>query len=374
MSGSPPSLSRRKRLAFGCSGLIIGWLLLEILVQVIWLVRFREFQILRDAMLGHTQSVARHLRATEQPYLCYVPAPGYANRLGVQHNEQGYRGRAVPMRRQPGLLRVLFLGGSTVYGWAVEDAAQAYPAQVERLLAANPPAGYRGVEVINGGLPQGTSAEMLTHYLFKFHYFRPDLVVIEAGGNDALAMVGPVYQPDYAHWRRQLHNVERLPAQSRWMMYSRVLATAIIVLFRYEYITPDSHTWPGGTVPPARWYPDLDERQGGRRPIPDEDLAIAHNLDTLVRQCQADGAKVLLVPFRSRAKSGQPEAMKAAFTRNEQIVQALAKRFAVPLAPFPESVVAEANWTDDCHLNAAGEEQKARHVEAHVRRALGAAP
>ena len=100
-----------------------------------------------------------------QSYLNFVPAPSYTNAYGRQHNAHGYRGELVPVKKVPGSLRVVCLGGSTTYGWAVRDPDATYPAQLQRLLAADLPAGFRRVEVINAGLAWGTSAELVNAQL-----------------------------------------------------------------------------------------------------------------------------------------------------------------------------------------------------------------
>lgn len=368
------ALPRRKKIAFGCLGFWFLFLLCEILCAVVWMARFPALEAIRLQMMGSGSAVALQHNAIEQPYLSYIPAPGYRNEYGPQHNEQGYRGAAVPMRRRPNTVRVLCMGGSTTYGWHAQHADQTWPAHLERLLEARMPAGCEDVEVINAGLPQGTSAEIYTHYAFKFHYFQPDLVILNTGGNDALPVNGPVYQPDYSHWRRQLHNVEALPSQSRWMMHSRLLSTFIIVLFRYEYISGNSHTWELGHTPATTWYPELDTRQGGKRPIPDDELAFKQNLEDVLDMVADDGHQALLVAFRLRENSTQPDEFKALVARNEQVLKDLAAKRGLPFAPFPESCISPDNWTDDCHLNETGEGEKAQYILPYAAAALWGEP
>jgi len=364
------TLTRRKKLAFGCLTFWFFFLLCEILCAVLWMMRFPTLEAIRQQMMGSGSAVALQHNAIEQPYLSYIPAPGYTNQFGQQHNEQGYRGPAVPMRRKPNTVRVLCMGGSTTYGWLVEKADETWPAHLQRLLEAQKPAGCGAVEVINAGLPQGTTAEIYTHYAFKFHYYQPDLVILNTGGNDALPVNGPVYQPDYSHWRRQLHNVEPLPPQSRWMMHSRLLSTFVIVLFRYEYISGNSHTWELGHTPATTWYPELDARQGAKRPIPDDELAFKQNLDDVLDMIQDDGHKAVLVAFRLTANSTQPDEFKSLVDRNERVLKAVAEARRLPFAPFPEACITPGNWMDDCHLNGPGSKEKAEHILPYAMQAL----
>jgi len=267
--------------------------------------------------------------------------------------------------------RVLCLGGSTTYGWGVAHAAEAYPARLEAILGRELPSGVNGVEVINGGLPYGTSAEMLTHYLFKFHYFRPDLVILEAGGNDADALTRLWYQPDYSHWRQAPCVAPSLPPWTRWMMRSRLVSFGYILAVHgalHEGLGPLIR--PGDGPPSARWYPEAGPVPPGERRVPPEDLALAHNLDVLVREAQADGARVLLVPFRPAPGNTYPALTQRAVATNEEVMRAYASDRDLVMTPFPAAVITAANWVDNCHLNAAGEGEKAEHIAGFARRLL----
>ncbi|MBI3735066.1 hypothetical protein HY256_00945, partial [Candidatus Sumerlaeota bacterium] len=145
-------------------------------------------EILRgDTLVAGSPELERKFSVIGYPYLLYICAPNNAER---GHNRYGFRGPEVAVKRSPGIARILFLGGSTTYGPAVA-ADQTYPAQVQSLLKEQLGSKYTDIEVINGGLPFGTTAELLTHYHFKYHYYRPDIVVINAGGNDAQLCPGP---------------------------------------------------------------------------------------------------------------------------------------------------------------------------------------
>jgi hypothetical protein len=185
----------------------------------------------RQLMAGEAVPEPEYQMSISQAYLLYIPSPNYADAAGPQHNSQGYRGRAVDLRRTPGVLRVLCLGGSTTYGWGTPRADDAYPAWLERILAKDLPPGWKGVEVINAGVPFGTTAENLTHYHFKFHYYRPDVVVINPGGNDAESMVSyDYYHPDYSHYRRAMQLPPPLPPLGRLLIRSRFVAMLLIPL------------------------------------------------------------------------------------------------------------------------------------------------
>jgi len=305
-----------------------------------------------------------------QPYLLYICAPNYAHPVnGPQHNADGYRGKAVTLERRPGVLRVLCLGGSTTYGWTVPYPNQTYPAVLEELLRTKLPAGYTAVEVINGGLPYGTSAEILTHYHFKYHYYRPDIVIINEGGNDAQGYTMPYYHPDNSNWRQAMINLRPLPKHARWLANSRFLSYIILHVFYIDQLTGGEFCIRDGAIPPAPWFKPKGRLLDDSVVIPYDQLSFAHNMETLIQEILFDGARVLLVPFRTAPGVYEHQGKDfelGQILRNEQIFKDFAKKYQVGFAPFPAEVITPSNWVDHCHLNPAGERQKAGHIAPYV--------
>lgn len=334
----------------------------------------------RRILLGRENTVLVRMQNTiGQPYLLYTSAPNYRDpRFGPQHNEDGYRGEAVPLDKRPGVLRVLCLGGSTTYGSSVGRPDQAYPAVLEELLREDLPEGYHDVEVINGGLKWGTSAELLTHYHFKYHYYRPDVVIINEGGNDAQGYTLPYYHPDNSNWRQPLVNLRPLPEAWRWLARSRLASVFILNVFYADQLYGGQFVIASGAKPAAPWFKPGGKFIERKQEIPREYLSFLHNMETLVRSAQADQARVLLVPFRPAPGGYEEKPFELSqIERHEKIFQELAAKYATGYAPFPADVISPGNWTDHCHLNVAGEREKASHLAPYVRRlfeASGAPP
>jgi len=320
-----------------------------------------KFEAIRLALMGSPDAAPLAFRLAGQPYLTIIPAPNVTDKFGPQHNQDGYRGQRYPMPRTPRTARVICLGGSTTYDWTVERADQTYPARLEAALDALKPAGVDDVEVINAGAISATTAELLTAYHFKFRYYRPDLVIINTGGNDAATEDTDFYQPDYSHWRRPLLEVTPLPPHSRWMLHSKALSLLITLFFESQYLGSLSMQWPNGHQADADWYPDSDRRTT-TTPLPDEDIAFRHNLSALIHELQRDGVNVLLVPFRLQPETNRTAKVKGLIARNEGILKALAAERHIPVAPFPHETISPENWSDDCHLTAAGAQQKANYL------------
>ncbi len=312
---------------------------------------------------GHT---ATFQNCVSQPYLLYAPSPNLDQGLMCRkHSYQGFRGDPVPLERTPRVARVLCTRGSTTYGVAAIEEDSSYPTRMQAILSHNLPEGTDGVEVINAGLPFGTSAEILTHYLFKYRYFKPDLVVIQTGGNDAMALrKGAYYQPDYAHMRQPLDVPHPLSSWGRTLCQSRLASWVIIRMMfdgdpRESTIQLDVYD-----PPPVAWHPAAQDPNIAET-LSDEDLAFTHNLHALVTQIRADGAKVLFVPFRLA-----PGHVDHGEARHEGILKQVALEREVSFAPFPVDAVDPSCWMDDCHLNVSGCFEKAWHLSPFVHKVL----
>ncbi len=331
-------------------------LVLTVLEGMGWLLSRSNPQIekIRFSLLGKTP-LERYQYCSGQAYLNYIPAPSLSHSGFAQHNAMGWRGESVPLARIPHVPRVLFLGGSVVYGWGVADPSQTYPAVCGQLLEDT--LGSRRVEIINAGAPWLTTAEMLNYYVLKFRYYRPDVVVINEGGNDAETVEAlPGYQPDYSHCRKPLALTTPLPAQSRWLMHSRLLSWLVIQLF-FSNLLHDEMFVHENTATPAAWYPKVTLET-----LPPEDFAYANNLGTLVREAAHDGARVILMEWAAQETHPEVAHVVDDYAYASQAMQTVAQQNNVPFVPFPRNKIAPRHWVDDCHLNAEGERIKAQHL------------
>lgn len=362
------ALSRGKKILFSTilTALVLGCL------QLIGWVAFAlnpTYEVVRQTLLGnrHMEVLAAR-NVIGQAYLLYIPSPGLVRMNVEQHNVQGYRGAAVPLRRTPGKLRILFLGGSTTYGWLVHMPDRTYPAHVGKILEANLPEGFDGVEIINGGVVWATTAEVMTHYLFKYRYYKPDIVVLNVGGNDSQAAIRPNYHPDYSHWRTPIPKVHPLADGVRWLMHFRPLAFAAVRVFYIDLLSGAHFVKRKDRTLPAAWYSyDTTRRDGKVPPVPEEDLGFKNNLRTLVREIQAEGSELLLVPFRPKPGHTYGERVAGEMTRNEKILRELAAEYGADLAPFPGDLISPDNWADEsCHLDGEGSREKAEHITEYL--------
>ncbi len=342
----------------------------ELFATIALKTALKRHEFLRNVMTGRALPEDSFQHAIGQAYLLYAPKPGHKDGVGIQHNVHGYRGRLVPLRKAAGVIRILALGGSTTYGWSTPNPDETWPAWLEKLLKPHLPPGATGVEVINGGLPWGTSAELLTHYQFKYRYYKPDIVVINTGGNDAEALIFNYYQPDYSHQRQPMAVMPTLPALGRLMAQSSLLSIVMAEVLYGGTQLDSVFRRPVGLPPVTHWFkghvPDrVDPR---KREIPDDYNAYRQNIETLLSEVEREGAKAVLVAFRAapgKRNTFTPD-LNEAFAWTEETLRSLAQQRRLPFAPFPAEVVSPENWADACHLNGAGNRQKAEHILQYV--------
>lgn len=300
-------------------------------------------------------------RLTSHPYLNYFPTPGFSIG-GVQlHNEHGYRGTSVAVSKPENTTRILFLGGSTTYSYFTNEPDSTLPELVRSVLPDSCDMIAANVEVINGGLPSGTSAELLTHYLFKYRYYSPDIVVIHAGGNDAIgnAVSGP-YHPDLSHFRKNFVDPTPPPKMVRWLLRSRFISVFIIRVFYREY-TDGDHFGHLGEDLTCKWYD-----AGSFPEHHKEHDAFYRNITTLVKAAIDDGATVLVVPFivNDRFVSdewpGIADEYLGGIASNRLRMREISSLDGAYFCNLKSEHISENRyWLDDCHLTPPGTLEKA---------------
>lgn len=365
---APPGVSKRRRLLRFVAltlSLMISLTAAELYARWFFSQNWFPYELPRQLLTREPGNTPLLQNCVSQPYQLYAPAPSLDRGYGqVKHSPQGFRGDPVPLERAPNVARILCLGGSTTYGtYAFAEKAD-YPARMQQMLAQEDalPEGVKGLEVINGGLPWATTAELLTHYLFKYRYFKPDMVVINTGANDALALREDCYyQPDYSHMRQPLKIPAPLSSWGRKVCQSRLIAWGVIRLLYDGDPRKSTIQLEIDKPPQIKWHPAAKDPQVAMT-LSDEELAFTHNLHALVTQIRADGAKLLFMPVRMR-----PGSIDEGEARNEQILKDVATELDVPYASFPTQVISPQNWTDNCHVNENGCLEKAAYVAPIVR-------
>ena len=123
------------------------------------------------------------------PYSMFGGVPNAALGAGYdvaeRLNSQGYRGREATEPKPPDELRVVVLGGSTVF-----EGEPTLPELLERELRKR---GVANVACFNFGVVSSVSGMEVSRLLFEVTDLQPDVVVFYDGGNDLL--LPAVYDP-----------------------------------------------------------------------------------------------------------------------------------------------------------------------------------
>lgn len=311
------------------------------------------------------------------PYLGYIPYPGYKKYGIVQHNEDGYRGNKVLLGKTD-KFRMLCLGGSTTYGFSVDSPSQTFPAQLE-VLVNNYINGdsvlnkkYRGAEVINGGLEAGNSAEELQQYLFKYRYYRADVVIVHSGVNDAFLVhdAPPDFQLDYTHYRRMVFHLEALNAPLRWLMKSYLVSFFTIRLFYHNFADNSGDEFDHkGKQTFTKWsHVNMNNvlSKGEYQLYP-----FYNNSKSLYTEIINDSSALIIFPNALNRNHVKDTAYKSLCVLNASLSQDLCNNFGGIYVPFDfDSIKDPASWVDDCHVNAMGEKDKAMILLPYVIKAL----
>lgn len=165
-------------LAFGLAALILG--------VGVFVVTERYIERQRPVTLVYRpHPFRRQVLVPEQKY--------QRGRVAFDIGPHGWRGSEPEMPKPPGTLRIIALGGSSVFDHLVTGGAS-WPERIGPLLQGNMAEplrdlGWTRVESYNGGVPGYSSRETLATYHDLAARYAPDLVLFYLGWNDAKYMV-----------------------------------------------------------------------------------------------------------------------------------------------------------------------------------------
>ena len=272
----------------------------------------------------------------------------------VNVDSMGFRGQGFEVPKPEGTYRIVVLGGSAAFGAGVPDE-MTIPAYLEAGLDYFP---YR-VEVINAGVPGGTSFGELWRALNQLPKVGPDLVVVYSGYNDSLARHDNPGIAHFAHMRElgEASAPELDPLREAWR------ATKTRALLERAQFEIDARTGSYAKLP-------FD-----RAPIPEKAEVWRERMESV---CGAHEAAVFLQPFaeesnatdlRARALADKwnngraAEVMDAYAAQLDELEGACAAtgdlRRALDGAPVPV-------MADFVHLTAPGNEIMARQIQEHI--------
>ncbi|OQA58384.1 MAG: GDSL-like Lipase/Acylhydrolase [Candidatus Omnitrophica bacterium ADurb.Bin277] len=142
------------------------------------------------------------------------PEPPQHNPSGIAHHAaMEFRGVFHEEKKPQGVFRILCLGGSSTWGWPLEDTEKIYPAVLETML--NRQFSKNKFEVINAGVGGYSTFQVLMYLKQRLLNFSPDLVTLCVGANDSHHN-GEIHitlsDKEYSEWLKQ----ESLRPRGEW--------------------------------------------------------------------------------------------------------------------------------------------------------------
>ncbi|MCA9049615.1 MAG: hypothetical protein KDA89_12850 [Planctomycetaceae bacterium] len=184
--------------------------------------------------------------------------------MRISTNAFGLRGPAIALEKPSGVQRVAILGGSSVFGYLVDDGEEACRRLEDRLRADGLDA-----EVINAGVPGYNLVQSLSRFRTVVAPLKPDLVVLYLGWNDLVYVLSDTPEQQTQNTRSAAAAWERLAAHS--VLYGIVVHR---LFGRTARFTPPEHA--------------------NRQPTPAGREFFLKILADTVQQIQSTGAEVLI--------------------------------------------------------------------------------
>lgn len=301
------------------------------------------------------------------PYSLYWNNPEYRDiEYGKIYNSLGYRSIELDSLDSE-TIRILALGGSTtnVYPF-VKNNNKIWTYLVEKKLNINSKSKYH---VMNAGLPYGTSAELLSHYIFKGKYTLPKYVIYHGGGNDRMPLFFPNYETDYSH--------------VRWSQAGAGMRNKVIQLISYsnslKLLTSVAFTHSPYNGSPS--FEKLDTNEVLLRVKNTKNLAFRENLEVLASETLRQESKLFLVGFLQAKKQnlssndpyleGFEDALILANERHDKIMKEIAEKYEnVYFLKLNADRFRDEWFIDNAHLTELGEAEKAEQISSFIAKYL----
>ncbi len=370
------SLSRwMERLGFLVTFLILIVFTIEVGVRVVGFIRPQVLGKLQPDL----KEIFEQAPMEAHPYMAYAGKPGYHSPEGApkqkSHNEWGFRGPSVTLKKPAGVYRIVCLGGSSTYGHGPSSDANTWPGRLQHYLN-DPNLAKHGlkVEVLNGGLSGWSTFESTANLAFRMISFEPDLVIVYHTINDMrCALYDPPLPPekrrflaptiDNRHWRDTWPRVVQPPGEAL-LEHSMTYLVMRSLFTNYTAGVDALNTWAIVDYDPKA--KDLYLRDH----IPDTGFdSFARNLRSIHAIAAANGAQVI---FASQAnddgdiKAGSAQAQLAAMRRMTDIIEEVADETGAIYVDAKSKLEAKAHeigmkkiFTAEVHLTDMGADQLA---------------
>jgi lysophospholipase L1-like esterase len=351
-----------RRLLFALATIVLVLAVLEGLGSLVY--RFGLPEVERDAVeatlrmnAGDRNDVGRF---RPHPYLNYVGNPALELENGSRpHHWIGIRDPGFdPVQPKNGAIRIVALGGSTTYGLFTEQVDQVWPHLVGMGLSQTLDT---RVEVVNAGLPNYTTSEIIGMASLWLPEFQPDLVLVHAGLNDAFAAAyADEGGPDGRHFRHAWTHRELPESVAGIMRLSRLARLLGVGLLR-------DGGYMAGDMTASIQYPLPPEGERDRNLSAATGKYFRRNLETIALLIRRTGAQPVFVemPINPQFERGDNvyfQAISHAVVRNNRIMREVGARLDVPVVGLYDRMREPSAFIDAAHTHPHGMRQKAQAV------------
>ncbi len=302
------------------------------------------------------------LRYQPHPYFNYVFNRDYRYPDGFKpYNSRGFRAPEWT-KKQPGTVRIVAVGGSTTYGIFSRDGKHTWPVLLASRLNAR---GAPAVEIVNLGVTGYTLPEIMGVVALTVPELEPDVVLINAGVNDAFAACypdeggadGTLFRFPWSP--RQLPDIAKRGMRRSYTL--RVLG----------YLTMSLNDYLPGDLMTAMQYTRPDDEEARRNAAQASGKYFRRNLATVVSQAGATGAAVVLFtqPLNQAWETVESpfyQGVISAHRRINEIIRELGKAAGVAVVDLGAQVRAPTLFVDAIHASLRGEELQAQLIEPTV--------
>ncbi len=373
--------------------LLIGSLSLAIIVMEIGSKILLNTDRIRNASMNHylnqksfennpSLTNNKKQRLVPNPYSLYKNNPNYISIHEPQikqFDENGYRNPYYFEKNN--CFRIIAFGGSTTQEYPYVKRSESWTMQLKNMLN-NKFKNEKCFIIYNAGLPFGTSAEILSEYLYNGKYLNPDLIIIHTGLNDALALLQKEYKTDYSHIRARGNIGTGFMFIYSNEVIGKILRRAgdlssTIKLIYYLVIKFETGFDPvnGGVTsytPAINGVLPLSPKDSLKIIKERDHKAFESNITTIVEMAKINGSKVLIVPGIQASKDkltiwpenkkGYEDVLIASLEKHTQILEKISLKTKTNLFKFNRPLFEDKWFIDNCHLNPKGSKEKAKQL------------
>lgn len=180
-------ISAPKKLVYALVVTIMGLILLEIILRLAGLFPAERLFEKKNASVSWQENLFANFMGIHQPdpEFLWKMKPNLIKSF-MKTNSRGLTGQTVPYEKDTSKLRILVLGDSTPLGIGLKDWNDSFVWHLLRGLRTDITSGMdREIEMINASTAGYTSLQGLKYYQIEGRKYKPDLVLVYLGNNDA---------------------------------------------------------------------------------------------------------------------------------------------------------------------------------------------